>query len=120
MPSVTTFRVIPRLAFLVFLARYDGNYRAETSPESSYYGSDKNTGMRVLLLILHLLIRSLLQTFYCSLKAGLYFNYYLVAMSASSIEQNVRSARHHSNGSVLTPISSIARLSTALTLTLEM
>jgi len=119
MPSVTTFRIILWLTFPVFLARYNDNHRAKTSPKSSYYGSDKNTGIRVLLLILYLLIHSLLQTFYYSLKAGLYFNYYSVAISMSSIEQNVRSARHHSNSSVLTPISSIARLSTTSTLTSE-
>jgi len=60
MPSITTFYIIPWLTFPVFLARYDGNYRAETSPELSYYGLDKNIGIRVLLLILYLLIRSLL------------------------------------------------------------
>src|SRR6266536_573405 len=119
MLSVTTFRVIPWLTFPVFLAHYNSNHRAKTSPESSCYSLDENTGIRVLLLILYLLIRSLLQTFYCSLKAGLYFNYYLVTMSTSSIEQNVRSARHYSNSSVFTPLSSITLLSTTLILSLE-
>jgi hypothetical protein len=70
MPSATTFRVIAWLVFQVFLTRYDGDHRVETSPASGCYSSDENTKIRVLLLILHVLICSPLQTYYLLVKGG--------------------------------------------------
>ena len=70
MLSITMFCVIPLLVFLVFLACYNSNHRAKTSPKSSCYGLDKNIEIRVLLLILYMLIHSLLQTFYYLLKVA--------------------------------------------------
>jgi hypothetical protein len=115
MPSTTTFRVIPWLVFPVFLTRYDGNHRAETSPESSRYGSDENYVDES--PTLHFVCVSILffTNFLSVCQSQCLLTYHSVATSVSGMEQNIRSAGRRSN-----TISSISGSSTVLTLTPEM
>jgi hypothetical protein len=75
----------------VFLTYYNSNYRVKTSSTLGYYSLDKNIEkIRVLLLILHVVIYSLLQNFNLFVKGSVFILiYYSVVISVSSIEQNV-------------------------------